>query len=203
MFILFCTFLLLTSNVTADQGVGVGTGKIQVEEELKPGILYDLPDLVVLNTGDEASFYKVGLTYKTDQEEMQIPHNWIKFSESEFTLDSGQTKSVKMQVGVPLRAKPGKYFSYVSATVKAQTNEGETGVGIAAASKLYLTVAPANIFEGTYYRVASVWKENLPWTNIIAGTVVIFSIIKMAGRFIHIQVKLDTKKAKKLTEDNE
>ncbi len=50
-------FLFPTGVVFARIGVGVGTGKITIDENLKPGIIYKLPPLTVVNTGDEASDY--------------------------------------------------------------------------------------------------------------------------------------------------
>ena len=39
----------------ASIGVGVGTGKIELDEILRPGLDYSLPPITVINTGDEAS----------------------------------------------------------------------------------------------------------------------------------------------------
>ena len=46
---LFTLGLILPQIAVAKLGVGVGLGKVQIEEELSPGGIYKLPTLPVLN----------------------------------------------------------------------------------------------------------------------------------------------------------
>ncbi len=68
---LFFAFFLIVPQAFANLGVGVGTGKIVVDEQLKPGMIYQLPSFSVINTGDIASDYSVGVAYHEGQEELQ------------------------------------------------------------------------------------------------------------------------------------
>ena len=47
----------------AELGVGIGSGKIEVREDLKPGMIYQLPGLSVFNTGDEEANYQMRVSY--------------------------------------------------------------------------------------------------------------------------------------------
>lgn len=187
-FLFFPLFL-----VSANQGVGVGTGKIIVEKPFKSGVIYDLPKLTVLNTGDEEGVFKVGISYKTGQKELEVSKDWIEFSETSFTLKPGEAKQVSVRAKIPLKSTPGDYFCYLEASLNNNPQAGVASVGIAAAAKLYFKVAPSNVFEGIYYRVISLWKNYLPWTNIGLGTIVIFIIISFLRKNINIQVGIKKK----------
>ena len=50
--VVFLALLAFPFLVYAKLGVGVATGKIVVEDKLRPGMIYNLPALTVLNTGD-------------------------------------------------------------------------------------------------------------------------------------------------------
>lgn len=67
--VLFINFL--PSIAEAKIGVGVGTGKIEVDEALKPGSLYRLPPISVINTGDVEGVYSLTITYHEQQEEIR------------------------------------------------------------------------------------------------------------------------------------
>jgi len=47
-------FIIFPYVGLANVGVGVGLGKIQIDELLKSGGIYKLPSIPVINTGDEA-----------------------------------------------------------------------------------------------------------------------------------------------------
>ena len=49
--------LILPSLVLGGVGVGVNLGKIEIDEPLKPGGIYNFPSIGVINTGDEAGDY--------------------------------------------------------------------------------------------------------------------------------------------------
>lgn len=190
-------FLLFPSTVSAIIGVGVGTGKIQVDEDLKPGIIYELPSLSVLNTGDEPSEYQVSVTYHEKQPELSPPESWFIFTPHEFHLEPGQAQIVDVKLNLPLQIEPGDYFAYLEAhpLKKAQTG-GNTSIGIAAASKLYFTVTPANIWSAIYYKAISFWNVYAPWPQRVAiglGIIVVLLIIK---KFFNFEVGLKKKPAK-------
>jgi hypothetical protein len=172
-------------------GVGVGTGKIEVDEGLMPGTIYRLPSISVINTGDIEGSYSLKITYHNQQEEIRPEAEWFKFSPSEFSLEPGQIQVVDITLDLPVKVVPGKYFAYVEAY--PLSNNAETGgatVGIAAASKLYFDVEPANAVLGVYYKAVSLWNYYAPWSGrvtLILGAIVVLVVTK---KYLNIDIKL-------------
>lgn len=180
--------ITIPSLVSARIGVGVGTGKIQVEDELKPGTIYELPPLTVINTGDETSAYEVAVSYHEKQPELRPEDSWFVFSPQKFELDPGEVQTVTVKVDLPVRVEPGEYFAYLEGHPLKKTEAGEASIGIAAAAKLYFTVVPGSFIEGVYYKILSFWNIYAPWPQrvvTVLGIIVLFIIFK---RFFHIQV---------------
>lgn len=181
------------SLVEARIGVGVGTGKIVVTEALRPGQIYRLPSLTVLNTGDETALYRVSTAYHESQPELKPPAEWFSYNPNDFELKPTETKEVEVLVNIPLEAVPGKYFVYLEASPLKKSESGITSVSIAAAAKLYFEVEPANFVQGVYYRALSIWRINEPWSSRIAiglGVVVTLILFK---KYFNIEVNLKKK----------
>lgn len=201
--------LLLPQNTLAKIGVGVGTGKIVLDEPLDPGTLYELPSITVLNTGDETGEYELDITYHEQQTQMRPDRSWMSYSPEKFDLAPGEVKEVSVRLALPVKTTPGDYFAYLEARpVATVSNEGGAVIGIAAASKLYFTVAPANIFQAIGYRIASYWRVFSPFPQIIVATLVILSLLKLASRFISLNVSLkpkssSTRKSRPKSEEHE
>lgn len=172
-------------------GVGVGTGKIQVNEKLKPGIIYNLPDLVVFNTGDEASSYEVDVAYHEKQPQLAPDQSWFIFSPQKFYLEPSQSKSINVKLNLPVNAKPGDYFAYLEGQPAKKAASGTTSVGVAAAAKLYFTVEPANILLGLYYKLISLWNVYSPWTVVATILMSAAAVIILIRRFLNIQINID------------
>lgn len=190
--VLLLLFLFLTfqSPVLATIGVGVGTGKILITEKLKAGIVYKIPPVTVVNTGDEPSDYSIGVAFLEKQPELKPDKSWFAFSPLDFHLNPGQAQQVNMTMTLPLKVIPGKYFAYLEGFPAKKAVGGKTTVGIAAASKLYFEIAPSNLFEGIYYRAISVWRNNEPWTNILGGIVVLIIAIYLFRHFFKIEINV-------------
>ena len=58
---------LVPAVAFAGIGVGVNLGKIEIDEPLKPGGIYNLPIVVVINTGVVGGDYELEITYHQDQ----------------------------------------------------------------------------------------------------------------------------------------
>lgn len=190
IFVLILLTLILPSTVFAKIGVGVGTGKIQVEDKLKPGIIYELPSLTVLNTGDEPSDYEVNVSYHEKQPQLRPPQSWFIFSPQKFHLEPGKAQTVTIKLNLPVRTEPGEYFAYLEGHPFKKAVSGNTTIGVAAASKLYFTTIPGNLFEGIYYKIVSFWKVYSPWPQralILIGIILILGLFK---RFFNIQIGL-------------
>lgn len=78
--------LAIPSGASAAIGVGVGSGKIQVDEELKPGSVYELPPISVTNTGDEISEYEMAITYHEQQAELEPKEEWFVFTPQDISV---------------------------------------------------------------------------------------------------------------------
>lgn len=178
----------------ASIGVGVGTGKIMLDRALLPGKTYVLPPIVVVNTGDEVSDYGVSVEYNETQDQRKPDRSWFRFVPLSFTLAPGKTQPVSITITVPIRSVPGDYFAYLEAHPIAQAHHGQSRVGIAAASKLFFTVASANSLLGIYYRLASLWQIATPynWIVVVLGVTLVSGYI--VKRLFVFQIGIRIKK---------
>ncbi len=194
-FVLLGLILVLPAVSDAQRvGVGVTTGRITVDEPLRPGGVYELPAMGVMNTGEVVANYVMDVTYHVDQEELRPEKEWIAFSPREFYLEPGKSQAVGLTVTLPVRTVPGEYFAYLEAAPLREDVPG-TRIGVAAATRLYFTVAPANIFQGMYYRTASFMTEYAPWTWVVLVLIVLAALIAVLRRFISLDIKPRNKKA--------
>jgi len=186
------TALILPFAAFGSIGVGVGTGKIQVDEPLKPGLVYTLPSLTVVNTGDEPGEYTVFVEYSGKQPEMKPNKEWFNFEPLEFHLEPGQSRVVQIKLTLPVKTNPGDYFAYLEVHPIVKAGPGTT-IGVAAAAKLYFTVAPANIWQGIYYRVVSFWTMYSPWTWVVLALIIGAVFITLFRKFfkLHIGIKIN------------
>lgn len=187
--------LVLPVVVMAKIGVGVGTGKIQVDQPLKAGLIYTLPPLTVINTGDEPSEYGVGIQYHENQSEIRPLKEWFSFEPPNFYLEPGKVQVVQIKLTLPVMgAKPGDYFAFLQGFPVKKVQAGSTSVGVAAAAKLYFTVAPANIFVGIYYRVVSLLTLYSPWSYVILAVIIAALLIFLFRRFFSFNIGIGIKK---------
>ncbi|MDO8442886.1 MAG: hypothetical protein Q7S81_01315 [bacterium] len=181
--------LFLPVLASATIGVGIGTGKIVMGQPLMAGQIHTLPVLVVLNTGDESSKYGVSTISREDQPEFKPSKEWFGFEPSEFNLEPGQSQIVQIKLTLPIKgAKPGDYFVFLQARpVSAVVSKG-TSIGVAAAAKLYFTVAPANIFQGIYYRFIDLYSNYHPWDTIVLAIIFSAIILRSLGKRFKFQI---------------
>lgn len=189
--VLLFLILFLFPNVSyAALGVGVGVGKIEVDDQLKPGVIYTLPSITVLNTGDESSAYEVAIEHHENQPESVPEEDWFIFSPKEFTLEPGEVQEVQIKLNLPVNVAPDDYFAYVEARPIKKTPVGNTAVNIAAATKLYFTVIPGSVLSGIYYKILTFWKEYSPWPQIVVTGILVVLSIFLVKRFFNIEIKL-------------
>jgi len=192
----FSSAFLITchKSALANIGVGVGTGKIEVEEKLQPGLIYDIPPIIVLNTGDVPSEYGMKISYHQEQEGLRPSNDWFTFKPNRFQLDPGENQTVQIKLTLPVKMEPGEYFAFVEASpVAGDEDAGQARVGIAAASKLYFTVEPANFFQGMYYRAKSFWIGSQPYSYIIAGILLTAGFVIFIKKKFNINISVDKK----------
>lgn len=178
------------SQVVAKVGVGVGTGKIIVDQELKPGLIYELPSLTVFNTGDVESEYTVSVAYHEQQPEMRPESAWLIFNPQTFLLKPGEAQEVNIQLNLPIKTEPGDYFAYIEGSPLVAGERGGTKVGVAAATKLYFQVVPSTTWEGIYYRVLSLLKLYHPWPQRAAYALGVVAALFLFQKFFKIQINL-------------
>jgi len=191
LFIILSVFFV-ASPVLAGVGVGVNLGKIEIDDPLSPGGIYRFPSIGVSNTGDEPGEYELEITYHEGQPELLPPQEWFRFSPSSFHLEPGESQSVEVTLALPVTLRPGDYFAYLEAHPVVKTGPGTT-IGVAAATKTYFTVAPANIFQALYWRAASFMTVYAPWTYVvlaITGGAVALAIVR---RFFVFQIGIKKK----------
>lgn len=192
-FILCALALIFPALVLARIGVGIGVGKIQIDEVLKAGGIYNLPVLPVLNTGDEPADYEMSVQYHEGQEARddmgeRPAKEWFNFEPQTFPLAPGEAKVVALTLTLPAKVAPGNYFAYLEAHPLKNTDSGITSVGIAAASKLYFTIAPSNIFQGLYYRFTSIYALYHPWDTIILAFIVLVLLLHFLNKRFRINI---------------
>src|SRR3989344_8626139 len=196
--LLILVALLFPQTALAKIGVGVGLGKIQIDEELSPGGIYKLPTLPVLNTGDEAGEYKVEVTYLSDQPELRPDASWFSFTPQSFPLDAGGSQLVDVSLSLPVDTRPGNYFAFLEAHPVAKA-EGGT-IGVAAATKLNFTVKPAGVLGAAVERLRSLLENKAPTSYIVIGVigaVLALSFAVAVGRkYLAVQIRLKSKSTK-------
>lgn len=193
LFLLLCFALLAPASAFARIGVGVGIGKIVVNQQLRPGIIYDLPPLTVINTGDTTTQYQVAVTFNERQAQKFPKADWFIFSPDKFELAPGKVQRVDVKVNLPLMMEPGDYFAYLEAHPLAVDKNGATTINIAAAAKLYFTVVPANIFQAMYYKTSSFWELYQPWTTVVAILFVFVVVGVLLKKYVHIEINMKQK----------
>ncbi len=185
---LFAVFTLFSNTAFANIGVGVNTGKIQVDEKLKAGMIYKLPSITVINKGDETAEYGTTIAYEQNQPEFLPKQDWFIFSPQKFHLEPGKAQLVEIKINLPIKIEPGNYFAYLEGHPIATVKKGTTTLGVAAAAKLYFTVVPANIFYGIYYKIVTFFSVYAPWPQRVAIAIIIIGLLVLFKKFFNIQI---------------
>ncbi|MDD5071467.1 MAG: hypothetical protein PHQ42_01895 [Patescibacteria group bacterium] len=193
--IFFGLILVFPVLALAKIGVGVGIGRIEIDQPLKAGLIYTLPSLVIINTGDEPSDYGVQIAFHESQKQLRPAKEWFKFEPAEFYLEPGQSQLVQVKLTLPIRgAQPGDYFAFLQGRPLRKTESGMASVGVAAATKLYFTVTPANFFMGLYHRIVSVMSLYSPWSYVVLAVIVAALLIATFRRFFSFNIGVSRKK---------
>ncbi len=191
--ILSALILILPAAVFARIGVGVGAGKIYTDEQLRAGGIYDLPAVPVLNTGDETANYQVSVQYFEKQETrsdmgLRPAEEWFTFTPQTFSLEPGKVQTVKVTLTLPTKVTPGNYYALLEAQPMKKSVAGETSIGIAAATQLWFTIAPANFFQGIYYRFISLYSRYHPWDTIVLAVIFVAALLWYISKRFKFQI---------------
>jgi hypothetical protein len=177
----------------AQLGAGIMPGIIRVDQSLLPGGRYNLPSLQVVNTGNVSSDYGVELASMAEQDELQPPADFIILSPTLFHLEPGANQIVSLSLDIPLKAKPGDYLAYVEAHPTATSPGGGMQIGVAAATKLYFTVKPANAFVAITNSIANFFARNAPISYIVPVVILLGLLVFFLRRRIRVDIKIARK----------
>lgn len=125
--------------VHADVGVAIDLGRVDIAQVLSPGDRVELPVMHVRNAGDSSGRFVMGAA-PVDEGEL-LDASWVTFSPDSFSLAAGSRQPVRATLTIPDDAAPGEYVALLKAAV-APDEEAFGAVGVAAASRMSLTVAP-------------------------------------------------------------
>jgi len=176
--------LAIPATVFASIGVGVGTGIIDVSDKLRAGGIYNLPAVVVYNTGTETATYSMSLTLNETQEQLKPNPAWFSFSPIEFQLEPGRSQTVTPTLSLPVRIEPGSYYGYLEAHPVETTEQGTTRVGVAAATILRFDVEASNLFWAILYRIRSLYRQAEPWSHVAVGVVVLTIVLLVINKWV-------------------
>lgn len=185
--------ILFPATALASIGVGVGTGRIDVTEQLKNGGIYKLPEVTVFNTGTQTANYSMAVTLNESQAERKPDPHWFSFSPDNFTLEPHESQVVTPTINLPISTPPGKYFAYLEAHPAETAQQGATAVGVAAAAKLSFTVAPSNIFYGIYFRLLSLYKQFAPYSYIATAAIILAILWRFIRKKVHLEISVKKK----------
>jgi hypothetical protein len=187
--LLAISFLAIpTTSAFASVGVGVGTGKISVDEPMRAGGIYTLPAITVFNTGSEEATYSMYVTLNEKQRQLKPNPAWFSFSPNKFTLKPKQSQRVVPTFKPPVVANPGDYFAYLEARPSKTVKQGSAVIGVAAATKLDFKLTSSNIFIGIWYRLLDLYKRSQPWISIVLIAMLAAITYKILRKYIRIDI---------------
>jgi hypothetical protein len=161
-FLLLAGACLLAAPASADRGVAVDLGKVEITDGLLAGGRYRLPAFGVRNPGDERTSYRMVVSYMTDQEGLEPPQAWFRFEPAEFVLSPGKTRSVSARIELPTGADPGDYEALLAAQIV--TEEQGVQIGGAAASRVSFTIEPSSTLEAYWLKIRRFLTGHAPYT---------------------------------------
>jgi hypothetical protein len=163
---LVATALVLSAGpASADRGVALDLGRLDIAQTLAPGGGYRLPPIGVRNPGDEVTSYKLVVSHVQGQAGKPVPAAWFRFAPNSVTLKPGQTKKVQARLSLPTGANPGDYEALVAAQIVTKGKGAQ--VGAAAAAKVTFAVESSTWLGGQWYRVRTFFSGHEPWTWLI------------------------------------
>lgn len=150
---------------SADRGVALDLGKVEIEQALTPGGGYWLPPVGVRNAGDELTTYRMVVNSVAGQSRTPVPASWLHFSPTEVTLRPGKTAKVQPRLSLPTGADPGDYEGLLAAQIV--TEGGGAQVGAAAAAKVSFEVESTTLLGAWWHKLSTSSAEHGPWTWLV------------------------------------
>lgn len=167
---------VLATGTGAERGIGVTLGLMNVEETLKPGREYALPNVGVLNTGSQSDYYQVVVSYDDSQPRKQPPEKWFSLEPDRFSLLPGETQQVAIKVTLPAGADIGDYFAFIEA--RLDSNDPAQTIEAGVATKLFFTVSPSSWLDAKVAQINRFLDNAQPWSYILP-------LLLIAALFLH------------------
>lgn len=184
----------LTSEAKAGIGVGVGLGQIKVNEVLIPGGIYNLPEIPVINTGDEKTNYAMAIAEVSGHEWKNPKKSWFAFRPQKFALEPEQSLMVRPQISLSLETPPGSYFAFIEAQALPET-EGPVVLGPAAATKLYFSVGPSpGILGAVRQRFFSYYAEHSGGLYLLPAALCLLLACLILKRRFELKLKVQPRR---------
>jgi hypothetical protein len=168
--------LSVAGAASADRGVALDLGRLDIAQTLMPGAGYTLPAIGVRNPGDVPTTYRLLVTHVTDQQGKAVPESWLRFSPGTVRLKPGETKKIAARLSLPTGADPGSYEALLAAQIVTSGKGAQ--VGAAAAAKLDFKVKSATWLGAQWYRVRTFLSGHTPWTWLVPALL----LAALAGR---------------------
>jgi hypothetical protein len=158
-------FAASSGTASADRGVALDLGKLEIAPALTPGGGYRLPPVGVRNPGDEVTTYRLVMRSTRGQEGAPVPVDWVEFDPGEVTLEPGASEKVRTRLSVPTGADPGDYEGLLAAQVV--TEGSGTQVGAAAAAKVRFEVESTTLLGAWWHQLSTWFEDDAPWTWLV------------------------------------
>ena len=186
--------ILAPTVLFADGGVGIMPSKIEVDELLSPGSYKVLPTLQVFNTGDQSARYVVQVTSLQEQTEVRAGSDYFAFYPGVFTLDPGGNQIITLSLNIPVDAEPGDYLGLIEA--HPQDTGKMVDISIAAASRIYFTVKPANFMQAAWVGVNSFFERHAPLSYIVPLVLLVVCLFVLLRRNLKIELKIARRRSR-------
>jgi len=172
------SILVAAGGASADRGVALDLGRLEIAQTLTPGGGYRLPAIGVRNPGDEVTSYRVVVSHVQGQTGKPIPGSWFRFEPRELTLKPGVTEKVQARLSLPTGADPGDYEGLIAAQIVTRGSGAQ--VGAAAAAKVTFSVEAATLLGAYWHKLTSWFSGNAPWTWVIPS---VLAMLLVAWQF--------------------
>jgi len=173
------TVLLVGAGAaSADQGVALSVGRLDIVQKLTPGGGYALPPIGVRNPGDAVTSYRIVVSRMAGEPGKAVPATWFRFEPRTFTVKPGATVPVRARLSLPSGADPGHYETLVAAQIVTKGSGAQ--VGAAAAAKVTFSVESSSLLGGWWYSARTFAVDHQPWTWLVPA----FAALALLGWFL-------------------
>jgi len=176
------------STASADSGIGITPGRIQVNDVLKPGGRYELPSLAVINTGDEKQTYEVVLSFEDGNGLQRPAPSWMKIEPKKFALDGQESRSVSVNISLPGGVEPGDYFAYLEAKM---VNDSGQSIHASVATQLAFTVGESGWLDTLVRQINNLLDDASPWIYIVAAGGLAVAALRWSSRRVRFRLPFE------------